>query len=105
MSCLVIVRAPSPAIKGGARTLASHQADGPKAARAFVRTNRETWRAALEADEARFIAVLLDGRSRPIEAIEFDRTWGAEGVTHAPTTVRSMMRALRNDLKTLEEKA
>lgn len=102
MSCYVVVQVPNPALTKRARTLLVREVESRKAARAFIRTNRETWRAALVDDESRVVALVLDARMEAVEAIELDRTWGSPGETHGRDTVRSMLSAIRHDLP-LEE--
>lgn len=100
MSYYVAVQVPSPSLTKKPRTLAFQPLRSRKEARAWIRTNRETFRAALEHDEARVLAIVLNDRMRAVEATEFDRTWGSPGETHGRDTVRAMIRALRNDPKT-----
>lgn len=101
MSVYVIVEADGPV----RRTIAVLERAGSVDAHESIRANRETWRAALASAETRFYAVLLSAEMRPFEAIEFDRTWGSDGVTHTGLkTVRSLLGA-RGHLKKREIRA
>lgn len=92
-------------VRSSRRTLAVREAKGPRSARSWIRTNRETFRSALESSERCVVAILFDGRMRPFELVEFDQTWGSDGTTHTGfQTVRSMLSAHHRNLKTTEEK-